>query len=121
MRIPCKVGTLIDVVETRVQPACGITSKANIHVFNIIGHPVAERCYAWLEVSDERSTTIHVVLHSKEADNATKAVHRLHRLKTDRAKRKAFELDDARSVRTHHGGRIRLSGLQYNLHSTEMQ
>jgi hypothetical protein len=44
-----------------------------VHVFDLIGHPTAARCYAWSQpVGRERR--IHAVLHGATVDSAAQAV-----------------------------------------------
>jgi hypothetical protein len=45
----------------------------DVQVFRLIGHPTAERCYAWSQVAG-RESHIHAVLHGATVDSAAQAV-----------------------------------------------
>ena len=47
--------------------------KGEVQVFQLVGHPTAERCYAWSQVLG-RERRVQVVLHGATVDSATKAV-----------------------------------------------
>jgi hypothetical protein len=36
-----------------------------VHVFELLGHPSAAKCYAWAAPSKTSSTVMHAVLHSE--------------------------------------------------------
>jgi hypothetical protein len=44
-----------------------------VQVFRLIGHPTAERCYAWSQLAG-RERRIHAVLHGATVDSAAQAV-----------------------------------------------
>jgi hypothetical protein len=47
--------------------------KGEVQVFGLVGHPTAERCYAWSQPVG-REQRVHVVLHGATVDSAPKAV-----------------------------------------------
>ncbi len=77
--LDCIAGALIEIVGVKVRRVNGTVWEGNVHVLEISDYPDAERCYAWLEIIDERRLTIRVIPHSAEADTATKAVQVAHR------------------------------------------
>jgi hypothetical protein len=44
-----------------------------VQVFQLFGHPNAQRCYAWSQVAG-RERRIHAVLHGATVDSAAQAV-----------------------------------------------
>jgi hypothetical protein len=60
--------------------------KGEVQVFQLVGHPTAERCYAWSQpvgrmpegtgrnMTVGREQRVHVVLHGATVDSAPKAV-----------------------------------------------
>jgi hypothetical protein len=47
--------------------------KGEVQVFQLSGHPTAERCYAWSQAVG-RERRIHAVLHGTTVDSAAQAV-----------------------------------------------
>jgi hypothetical protein len=45
----------------------------NVQVFQLVGHPTAERCYAWLQRVGQESR-VHAVLHGATVGTAAQAV-----------------------------------------------
>jgi hypothetical protein len=64
---------LIDVVPLSDARTAHVLGGA-VHVFELIGHPSASRCYAWAAPSKTNSTTMYAVLHSDTVDSPELAV-----------------------------------------------
>jgi hypothetical protein len=64
---------LIDVVPLSDARTPHVLGGA-VHVFELIGHPSASRCYAWAAPSKTNSTTMYAVLHSDTVDSPELAV-----------------------------------------------
>jgi hypothetical protein len=56
-----------------------------MHVFELLGHPSAIRCYAWAEPSRTNTTIMHAVLHSESVNSPELAVQTLLRDKRKRS------------------------------------
>jgi hypothetical protein len=67
---------LIEVVPLPGDTPAGHVLGGAVHVFEIIGHPTASRCYAWASPSKTSTTTMHAVLHSDLVSSPRLAVKR---------------------------------------------
>jgi hypothetical protein len=70
-------------------PLSGDTAEqvfgGTMHVFELLGHPSAVRCYAWAAPSRTNTTVMHAVLQSESVNSPELAVKTLH----DKRKRSA--------------------------------
>jgi hypothetical protein len=77
---------LVDTLRAAIKKVHGCDSKwlesepvaetywtGEVQVFELIGHPTAQRCYAWSQ-SVERERRVHAVLEGVAVDSAAKAV-----------------------------------------------
>jgi hypothetical protein len=48
--------------------------EGEVHVFRLIGHPTARRCYAWFHVTEGTRRRVHAVLHAPPVDGPQAAV-----------------------------------------------
>lgn len=60
-------------VERRSVAVAG-DAPVDVHLFELDGHPLAKRCYAWSVEIDARRSTAPVVLQDEAIDTAEKAV-----------------------------------------------
>lgn len=65
---------LVEVVPLSADTYAGHVLGGAIHVFEVIGHPSASRCYAWASPSKTNSTTMHAVLHTGSVSSPELAV-----------------------------------------------
>jgi hypothetical protein len=56
-----------------------------MHIFELLGHPSAVRCYAWAAPSRTNTTVMHAVLQSRSVNSPELAVQTLLRDKRKRS------------------------------------
>jgi hypothetical protein len=76
---------LIEVVPLSTDAHAQNVLGGAVHVFEMIGHPSALRCYAWASPSKTNSTTMHAVLHTERVKSAELAVKSAARRRTTRS------------------------------------
>ena len=69
----CEATRCVEVVEVVPNPSREKNTVA-VHVFEIEGHPIATRCYAWGVQEDPKVISIPAVLHSVRVPTAARAV-----------------------------------------------
>jgi hypothetical protein len=66
----CEATRCVEIVDV----AHGGDQATKVYVFEIEGHAVATRCFAWGIQKDERTLLIPAILQTDEVKNAQKAV-----------------------------------------------
>jgi hypothetical protein len=90
---------LIEVVPLSADPQAQNVLGGAVHVFEMIGHPSALRCYAWASPRKTNSTTMHAVLHTESVKSAELAVKSAARSRTTRSSAGARTQNSSRDSR----------------------
>jgi hypothetical protein len=75
--------TFAESVRVQLTPRdCGTTWNGEVHLFDVSGHPLALRCYAWSEVDESGGRVVHTVLVFPPVNTASDAVRAEHELRS---------------------------------------
>jgi hypothetical protein len=75
----CDARPEAQVVQVRLPNKRGKAWTGPVHIFELIGHPKATRCYAWPEAVDAKTVRVWSVLHSDKIRSPEQAVQSVRR------------------------------------------